>query len=91
MASAQVSDFEKRRLQNIADNKRVLAELGLLNPVSYSTSSHSALVCYPTLFFNTPVLPLAVFETEREEKNWKPKDHHPTEKSEVEFRWEKNQ
>ena len=25
---------EERRLKNIADNKRVLAELGLLNPVS---------------------------------------------------------
>ncbi|XP_067935993.1 uncharacterized protein [Watersipora subatra] len=26
------SDYEKRRLQNIEDNKRVLSELGLLNP-----------------------------------------------------------
>lgn len=29
------SEYEKRRLQNIEDNKRVLAELGLLNPVSF--------------------------------------------------------
>lgn len=33
-SSTKMSDYEERRLKNIADNKRVLAELGLLNPVS---------------------------------------------------------
>ena len=29
-----MSNYEELRAKNIADNKRILAELGLLNPVS---------------------------------------------------------
>lgn len=45
--AAKVSEYEERRLKNIADNKRVLAELGLLNPVSdWSLNHNSKLLDY---------------------------------------------
>jgi hypothetical protein len=31
----EVSEYERIRLKNIQDNKRILAELGLMNPVRY--------------------------------------------------------
>ena len=31
---SMTSQYERLRLQNLADNRRILAEIGLINPVS---------------------------------------------------------
>ena len=48
---AGVSDYEKLRQQNIADNKRILAELGLLNPVGSDDFYNNVIINLVVMLF----------------------------------------